>query len=138
MILRPPEKVFAFVSNLDNWAQPSSENGASYHAPVRVGDTFRQIFELQGQRVELLCKVTGYEKDALLSFEYAWDSSLLGIDFIFKPASDGTRLTGKGEGLTNGLLKLFEPLVDREVNKEIEANLNTIKYLLESEVPGDR
>lgn len=132
VVHRPPKEVFAFVADLDNWAHPASENGDTYHTPVEVGDTFRQDFEAQGQRIQLLGEVIGYEPGESLSFEYAWDGSSLGLSFVFEPVDDGTKLTGKGEGYTEGFYQMFEPFIDLEINREIASNLNGLKELLES------
>lgn len=97
MIERPLEEVFSFVADLDNWARPASGE-RTYHTPVEVGDKFRQDLATQGQRLDLLGEVVGYEPNESLSFEYAWDGSSLELRFIFEPFGSGTKLTGKGEG----------------------------------------
>ena len=139
VIQRPTEEVFVFVADLDNWAQPTSpEKGRTYHSPVEAGDRFRQTIEVSGQRIELLGEVVDYELNERLSFEYTWDSSSLGIVFVFEPVNGGTRLTAKGEVQVRGFfLKMFEPVVEREVNREMRSNLDKIKSLLGSRASGD-
>ena len=127
------------MSDLDNWAQPGSppEKGRTYHSPAEVGDTFQQAIEVPGQRVELLGEVAEIVENERLSFEYAWDSSSLGISFVFEPVGGNTRLTARGEGQVRGFfLKMLEPIVEREVNRKIRANLDEIKSLLETRGPG--
>ena len=135
VVLRPLEEVFAFVADFDNWTrrEPAPREDQFPHGPVKVGATFRQVFEFQGQRIELLCEAIEYEPNEKLSYECVRDDSSFEIGFVFEPVEGGTRLTGKGQGSANGPLKLFEPLVAREVNREIEANLDKLKSLLESQ-----
>lgn len=138
VINRPPEEVFAFVADLDNWVRSASEDGGrTYHTPVEIGDTFSQDFEAQGQPVELRGEIIGYEPDESLSFGYTWDGSSLELSFIFEPVDDGTRLIGRGQGYASGMYQMFEPFINFEVNREIESNLNYLKSLMESETPDD-
>jgi hypothetical protein len=138
VIYRPPEEVFAFVADLDNWVWSASEDGErTYHTPVDIGDTFRQAFEAQGQPVELRGEVTGSKPGKSLSFGYIWEGSSLELSFIFEPVDDGTRLTGRGLGYASGMYLMFEPFINLEVNREIESNLNNLKSLMESESPDD-
>ncbi len=140
-IHRPIEEVFAFLADTENWTrlQPAlreSEQETS-RGLMRVGDTFRQTLDVPGQRVELLCKVIEIEENGKLSFEYSWNQLLLDVHFVFKPSSDGTRLTARGEGRINGLLALFEPVVNGEIDAQLKTNLDDLKILLESsQAPG--
>ena len=99
---------------------------------MKVGDTFRQTLEIPGQRIELLCEVVELEKDERLMFEYFWDQLFLCISLVFEPFDGDTRLTARGEGRMGGFLALFEPLVESEVNTQLNAKLEDLKNLLES------
>ena len=110
VIGRPVEEVFAFMADFENWArlQPSLRvNEQASGSPMEVGDTFRQAIEIPGQRKELVGEVVEYEKDEMLSFEYAWDQLSLGISLIFEPLGGSTRLTATGQGRMGGLFALF-------------------------------
>ncbi len=138
MVQRPLEEVFAFVANLENWAewQPAFRKSEPSRSPMQVGTRFRQALDVQGQRIEFLCEVTEYEPNEKLSFAYVSEGTSFTFDFVFEPIEDGsTRLTGKGEGHMSGFLGLFEPLVGHEVNKQVKANLEGLKVLLESRTP---
>ena len=135
-IHRPVGEVFAFLTDVENWAllQPAlreSEREIS-RGPMKVGDTFRQNLEVPGQRVELLCEVVELEENERLSFEYTWDQLFLWIGLVVKPIDGGTRLAATGEGRMGGFLALFEPLVENEVNARLSTGLVDLKNLLES------
>jgi uncharacterized protein YndB with AHSA1/START domain len=135
VIRRPPEEVFAFLADLQNWSrwQPElRESEQTSRGPIDVGTTFRQALDVGGQRIELFCEVTEYEEDEKLSFHYARDGLSLGLNFSFEPVEGGTRITGKGEGRMSGFSSLFEPVIDREVNEQIKTSLDDLKVLLES------
>jgi hypothetical protein len=134
---RPVEAIFAFLSNIENWAQVQpalrESEGGSPRAPMEVGSTFRQTLDIPGRQVELLGTVTGYELDERLSFDYSWDNLSLDLSFIFEPLDSGTLLTARGVGSLGGLLVLFEQLVSGEINAQLKRSLEDVKYRLESE-----
>lgn len=141
-INRLVKEVFAFMSVIENWAQvqPSLQEGGreALRRPVEVGDTFRQTLEIPGQRIELLGKVTGYEPDESLSFEYTRDQLYLNVSFIFESLDGGTLLTTRGGGQLGGFLALFETLVNGEINAQLKTNLEDIKSRLESQPSNKR
>ena len=131
---RPLAEVFAFVADLGNWPrwQPDAEGGSLPKGPAEVGTTFRQTFRTSGGRVELICDVIGREEGRKLSFSYTRQDASFLIDYLFEPEDRGTRLIAAGHGQLAGLYKLFEPLVEREMNARINSSLATLKDLLES------
>ena len=70
MIHCPVKEVFRFLADIENWAKLQLALRAREKAspgPVKVGDTFLQTLEIPGQMIELLCRVTGLEKDERVS-----------------------------------------------------------------------
>lgn len=137
-IQRPPEEVFAFVSDSKNWPQlrPAYQEGEQPpRGPMRVGDRFIQDLQVPGQRIELPCEVTGYEPNERLSLGYSWNSLALELDFIVEPTGGGTKLTGRGEGHASGFFALMEPLIGLEVNREVRTGLENFKSLLAPKDP---
>lgn len=135
-IHRPVGEVFAFLSHVENWTrlQPAlreSEGGTS-RGPMKVGDTFRQVLDISGQRIELLCKVIEVEQNERISLQYSWDQLSLDVGFVFEPLDDSTRLNARGEGRMSGFLALFEPLVNDEIDAQLKARLDDLKSYLES------
>jgi hypothetical protein len=98
---------------------------------MEVGSTVRQTLEISGQQIELLCKVTGYESNERISLEYSCNGLSLGVDLIFESLDGSIRLTAAGEGQMGGFSALFEPLVEREINAQLKANLEVLKSFLE-------
>jgi carbon monoxide dehydrogenase subunit G len=134
MIQCPVEEVFAFMSDIENWAQvqPDSQGNEKFSGDrIEVGSTFRQALDISGQRIELLGKVIGYEPNERLSLEYTRDQLTLDVSFSFDPFDGDTRLTARGEGSIGGLVALFEPLVKSEINAQLKINLDDIKNRLE-------
>ena len=135
VIHRPLEEVFAFLADFENWLrwQPAfRESEQTSSGSMDVGATFRQALDIQGRRINLLCEVTEHEPKERLSFACASEHASFIVDFVFEPVQDGMRLTGKGEGRMDGFFSLFEPVVEREVNKQMKSSLDDLKSLLES------
>jgi uncharacterized protein YndB with AHSA1/START domain len=120
LIRRPSEEVFAFVADLENWAQWQPDFRKSEldtRGSVEIGNAFRQGLDVHGQRIELLGEVIGYEKDEKLSLAYAWKVAAFVLGFVFVRLHEASkRLTLRGEGRTSGVFSLFETLVKREIN----------------------
>lgn len=135
-IHRPVGEVFAFLTHIENWTRLQTalreSEGATSRGPMRVSDTFWQVLDISGQRIELLCKVLEVEKDERISLEYSWDQLCLDVSFVFEPLDDSTRLIARGEGRMGGFLALFEPLVNGEIDAQLKANLDDLKSHLES------
>ena len=97
MIDRPPGEVFAFLADLESWWrwQPYLlESEQTSRGPVDVGTTFRQPPDLGGQRIVLLCEVSGFEEGERLSFDYARDGLSFRLGFYLEPVEGGTRHQG--------------------------------------------
>ncbi len=138
VIHQPPEEVFGYLSNLENWSLWQSdlrESEQTSRGSINPGTEFRQALDIRGKRIELLCEVTEYEPNEKLSFACDQEDVSFALDFVFEPVDDSTRLTGRGEGRLNGFYSLFESLVDREANEQVKANLHDLKDLLESRSP---
>lgn len=134
VISRPPEEVFAFLADFGNWPRwlPAFRDGGEHlNGPPGVGDSFRQVIEIRSQPVRLSGTVIGYEPNDRLSLRYAWKDLLFDVNFVLKPTDGGTRVTGTGGGRLDGFLALFEPLVEREANREVRANLENLRRVLE-------
>ncbi len=138
-IQRPPEEVFGFLSDFENWSLWQADLGETEQTSrgsMDASATFRQALDIKGKRVDLLCEVTGYEPNERLSFVCDREDVTLGFDFVFEPVVDGTRLTVRGEGRLGGFYSLFESLVDREANQQVKTNLHNLRDFLESRSPG--
>jgi uncharacterized protein YndB with AHSA1/START domain len=138
VIRRPSKVVFAFLADLESWSrwQPGMrENEQTSHSPMDVGTKFRQALDAGGQRIELLGEVTEYEPNEKLSLDYTRDGLSFRLTFHVEPIDEGARLISEGKGRMSGFFRLFEPVVEREVNEQIRASLDDLKALLESPTP---
>ena len=136
VINRPVEEVFAFLSDVKNWlkwqsgmleAEPSSEG------PVGVGSTSRGVNQFLGRRLEWTSEITAYELNKKVEQRIKSGPMLIEQTVTFEPVEGGTKLTLGGEGESGGLFKLAEPLVNRQMEKEMGENLSRLKDVLEAQ-----
>src|SRR5215510_10545358 len=123
IINRPIEEVFAFVTNLENeraW-QPEIESiQFTSEGPMQVGTTFREARRTFGRRYEWHFKVTEFESPKIFSIQTLSGTMPYQGSRLFETAPGGTKVTEMGELQTNGLLKLFDPLMARLSRKPMQ------------------
>ena len=145
MLDHPTVKVFALVSDPENWGwlRPGPQEGPQEKGQVSleqvgVGAEFQPTLDVQGQVVEFLCEVTDYAPDELLSFACVRENTWIMVDLVFEPVNEGTKLTCKREGNIRGFVNnLLEPFISQEINEQVKASLESLKGLLDSRTPRD-
>jgi uncharacterized protein YndB with AHSA1/START domain len=133
---RPTEAVFAFVSDQTNaprWQRGLTAVRRTTDGPIGVGT--RHAFErtLMGRRTDGSNEYTRYDPNELVAF--SWTGPMPGqASYVVQPAgADGTKLVSRLEMQGHGLLRLAEPVLAAGLRRDVEANLDTLKGLLESE-----
>jgi uncharacterized protein YndB with AHSA1/START domain len=137
----PTEAVFAFVSDQTNaprWQRGLTAVRRTTDGPIGVGT--RHTFErtLMGRRMDGSNEYTRYDPNELVAF--AWSGPMPGqASYVVEPSGiDGTRLVARLEMRAHGLLRVAEPVLEAGLRRDVEANLETLKHVLESErAPGD-
>jgi uncharacterized membrane protein len=135
VIARPAEEVFAYLNDIKNWPKWNStmlEAEQTSEGPVAVGTTFRGKSQALGQLMEWSSEITAYEPNRKMEQTLKSGPMLLRQILSFEPVEDGTRFTIIAEGQTGGLFKLAEPLMNRQMQKQMEENFTKLKAILES------
>jgi uncharacterized protein YndB with AHSA1/START domain len=131
---RPVEEVFAYLSDVARQPEWNSmvDEVVPSETPLRVGSTARLKMRLLGRRIEATLEVTELEPNrrvvvktgAPISVTDTWTFEALG--------QNRSRLTYASVGETKGFFKLADPIVGRVVKKQLTAQLETFKELLEA------
>jgi uncharacterized membrane protein len=131
---RPVEEVYAYLSDLRRLPEWNTmvDEVVGFEPPVRVGSTHQLKLRLLGRRIEADQEVTELEPNrraviktgAPLSVTDTWTFESLG--------ANQTRLTYATVGETKGFFKLADPIVARIVKKQMTAQMETLKELLEA------
>ena len=137
VINRPVEEVFAFYTDLSNstqWETGVLEVRQTNEGPSGVGTTWKGVRQNLGRRFEQIVEVTEWEPNRKASYESTSKPFPMQASFSFESIEGTTRITVVANVQFSGLFKLVKPIVIRMVNKQIEANFQNLKKLLEARV----
>jgi uncharacterized membrane protein len=136
VIDRPIEEVFAYVMDAASW--PEWEEGLleaeqTCEGPVGTGTAFRGTNQMMGQKIEWTSEITQYETNKQVGHKIISGPMSIQQTLTFEAADGGTRFSLEAEGETGGFFKVAEPLVNRMMKKQLEANLARLKDTLEAQ-----
>jgi uncharacterized protein YndB with AHSA1/START domain len=142
VIDRPLEEVFAFVAEPNNdplWLSTTLETQHTSEGAVDVGTTFRDVSKFLGRRIESTMEITQHEPPHKQCIRVI-SGPIPGEGCYFLEPADGgsTRFTQTFEAEVGGFFRLAEPLVGRALRRQTEADMATLKDLLESSETEDR
>ena len=134
-IRRPVAEVFAFVTDVEKsprWQAWAVDARVVSEGPLAVGTQYEYVARFLGRRIESRSEVTAYEPDK----RYAWKVTSGPIpaeaSLDFESVDGGTRVTLTGKGEPGGFFRLAEPVIGRMVKRQVEADIENLKDLLES------
>jgi uncharacterized protein YndB with AHSA1/START domain len=137
MIERPPEQVFAFLSdpeNIPKWQAGVTESKLVSPGNLGVGVQFHETVRVMGRRMNVVCEITEYDPVRKLTFRSISNTPIQFVGgFTFEPTNGGTTLSYVGTTSLKGLLRLIEPLFGSEVKRELENEMKRIKVVLEAQ-----
>ena len=136
VIDRPAEDVFAYVSdhtNAPRWQRGLIEVRRATDGPIGVGTRHTLVRTFMGRRMEASNEFTQYEPNKLVGFKIASDGATAQAWYVVEPeGTDRARLTSRIEMQPSGLFRLAQPLIAASLRREVEANLDDLKVLLEA------
>jgi uncharacterized protein YndB with AHSA1/START domain len=137
LIDRPIEEVFAFVTDPDNdplWHASTLEAQQTSEGAVGLGATYRVVLKFLGRQIETTYEITEYEPPTKHCVRITSGPIPAVGCLLLEPTDDGsTRFTQTlDRGELGFFFRLAEPLVRRAINRQSEADLATLKDLLES------
>jgi uncharacterized protein YndB with AHSA1/START domain len=92
----PPVTVFSWVENPEKamkWMTSVARGEILHETPERVGTTFREVVEEDGNGVELQGMITDYKPDRLISFHLESRVNVVDVEYCVEAIQSGTRLT---------------------------------------------
>ncbi len=136
-INRPVAVVFKYLSDptkLPEWASMFDEAAPS-ESPARVGTKIQTRSKFLGRTMESTFDVIEYEPNKRFVTKTDKPFPLKRID-TYESEGDGTKVAVVLEGDPGGFFRLAEPILSRIMKKQGQAQLETVKELLEAEVPA--
>jgi uncharacterized protein YndB with AHSA1/START domain len=126
VINRPPEQVFGFISDLDNWRQwrPGMQDVEKLTpGPIAAGTVWRLTGDVQGQSIVVTVEVTEYESNRQFGFKTTSGPNQAQDTFTLTPVAGSTKL--------NFALELADPALARPAREQWEKDMLILKELLE-------
>jgi carbon monoxide dehydrogenase subunit G len=131
---RPPEEVFAFLTDLEqlpSWQSSVVEVRMASAEPLGVGSRFLDSREFLGRRVEVTLEVTDYDPPRSFAFRGEQPVSVQ-VRHELEPQNGGTKLSFAANADARAVFKLAERLVARAAERQIKADFANLKRILEA------
>lgn len=135
-IQRPVEAVFAFVSdgrNNPQWQGASKEAQVTPDGPPTVGTRMKGVGSFLGVKLEPTAEITALEPNRSFSFKGTSGPLSIAGTFRFEAAGATTRLSSSFQVEPGGLFKVAGPVFASQFKKQIDADLQRLKALLEAQ-----
>jgi uncharacterized membrane protein len=136
IIQRPVEEVFNYVSNLTHsaeWQSGLTEVRQITEQPLGVGTRYALVRTFMGRKMEANNEITELNPGVKVAFKTISGPIPLEASYQFEPAEMGTKLTLKIEMQPKGFVSLAEPLISASLQRDVQASLNVLKNMLESQ-----
>ena len=138
VIDRPVEEVFAFAANPNNnplWQSTTLETQPV--SEVDVGTTFNNVLKFLGRRIETTLEIVESEPPRRQCVRITSGPIPGEGCYLFESVEGGgsTRFTQTFKAEVGGFFRLAEPLVERAIRRQTEADMATLKALLKAEGP---
>lgn len=135
IVNRPPEEVFEFWSDHSNnpqWQQGQRSCIWTSEAPIGVGSTYDQEAAFLGRPIISSFECVEYEPSKRIRMKTTKSSLPLDIIREVSPSPDGgTTLVATIRGEPSGLMKLFNPLTRRMVERNTRQDYQRLQALLD-------
>ena len=100
--------------------------------PRRIGSIIREVVNTRFFDLEILSKITEYEPNHTLGYQFHGGGMVGNLKYIFEPQGDATRLVQQVNIGFKGLRKLLSPFLPLTYARKADWRLRAIKYLLEA------
>lgn len=136
VINRPVHEVFAYMTepkNLPEWNSLLLE--ARAEGPVRQGTKIHTVAKFLGRKMESTSEVIEYETNKKFVAKTPSPFPITNTTLL-EAEGGGTKVIAVFEGEPGGFFKLGEPIVARIAKKQRQAQFDTLKEILEAQVPA--
>jgi uncharacterized protein YndB with AHSA1/START domain len=133
-IARPPEVVFAFITDPDRlgqWQTSIVEIRRERREPPAPGERFREVHAGLGRRLESTVEVVEYDAPRRFALRIVDGPLPLDGAWTLTPSAGGTRVEFAGDGRLRGARRLLEPLVNALVRRQFRAHHERLRRALE-------
>ena len=134
IINQPVNKVFDFVTNLNNnakWQSDILELAMTSEGRFELGSTYRCVNRFMGKRIETEGVITDYVPDQTCSFRITSGSVTGESNFFFEAVDGATKFTTTAD-LDLRYFKLGKIIVKHKIYKQLKNDMLHLKRILEN------
>ncbi len=134
-INRPVAEVFEYMNDPTKMLEWNTtlEEAVPSETPVKVGTRIRTRIRALGRKIEGTTEVVEFEPNKRVVLKIDGPFSWKAI-YTYRTEDGGTRLVIAAEGEPGGFFKVGEPVLARILKKQLQAQFETAKELLEAQV----
>jgi hypothetical protein len=133
-IARSPKDVAAYM--FDPGHDPEWITGIEHvdppAAPVGVGIETHRLARFMGRRIDYVLRVIEHVPDRLLVMESVRAPFPMGVTYAVEADGPGSRVSLRVTGGYGLLMRLGQPIVSRQIRRNLEADLRRLRSRLET------
>ena len=130
----PRDEVASYVVDNRNdpaWIGGISESELLGDPPIGVGSRVRRVASFMGKRIEYVNEVTRLDPGSVLEMRSVKSPFPMHITYAFEDVAGRTQTSVRVQGDPSALYRLAGPLLSRQVKKNVQADLERLKDILE-------
>jgi uncharacterized protein YndB with AHSA1/START domain len=136
LVRAPPQKVFEFLADLENWPRWQDDMKSTKLVEGergRVGARYRYVSKAMGQTFDSTVRVSAVEPGRLVAFEGEWAGMIRPSGrYLVEPAEGGSRVTLNPHPEARGFGKLMAPLMGAMIRRLNKQHLERLRVALEA------
>lgn len=132
---RPVQEVFAFVRDpetVPQWQAGVVAVETEQQGPLQAGSKLTEIRRFLGRELRSTLQITALDENRTLNLKVLEGPIPFSVNQDFEDQGGSTKVTVVGEGEPGGLFKLAEPIVGKAAERQLKADFETLKDLLEA------
>ena len=134
LIARPADEVFAFTSDARNrprWDDSVDSEELTSAEPIGVGSTVRTTMRSMGREYVYTWEIVEHEPPTHQKIESTSGPFPTTLEYELSERDGATTVNFAVTGRPSGMLRLFEPMIARNTQKNLDQGFARLKELLE-------
>jgi uncharacterized protein YndB with AHSA1/START domain len=129
----PPERVFAFLADLENWPRWQSDMKTTTLVEGErgtLGARYRYVSKAMGQTIDSTVRLVRVDAPREVAFEGEW-AGMIRPDgrYLVEPAVEGSRITLNPHPETRGLGRILAPLLATMIRRLNRQHLGELQEI---------
>jgi carbon monoxide dehydrogenase subunit G len=135
LIDRPSAEVFAYMTDpakSARWQSGTQSAEWSSEGPAGVGSVLHSVTRLLGREMTIDAEITRWDPPSVWDMKGAAGPMSFEVSIVLEPANGGTQVTQHFTAEIGGFFSIAEGLAAKQLQKQVTADGQTLKKLLEA------